>query len=222
MTERYIGDLNVIDATTPTPGLARRELPEPGPMLPPAAAILLGVEGDERVKDDLTCVWTFIVNGHPPQVGVSVAGSSAIDGKLHAALPFIERRREFTLNVPSADLAVSFDKIDMCASKTMDKFAYAGLTRCPSRLIGAPGIAEFPVILECRVTASFFVPPKRTVFIADVVRTTVREGVCDAAGRLNAKSSRIFGMAAGCGEFYTLGELVGHIGMTVGRNDIRY
>ena len=48
---------------------ARFELPEPGPMLPPVPAIVLGVQGDEGVRDDLTIVWTFVLNGDPPQIG---------------------------------------------------------------------------------------------------------------------------------------------------------
>ena len=62
----------------------------------------------------------------------------------------------------------------------------------------------------------------RTVFIADVVATTVLEGICDPDGRLRPESAAFFGMAAGCGEFFTLGQKVGHIGQSVGRRDIRY
>ena len=60
------------------------------------------------------------------------------------------------------------------------------------------------------------------LFIADVVRTTVRPGAADKAGRLKPQSREFFGMLAGCGEFWTLGRKVGHIGMTEGRYDIRY
>lgn len=76
--------------------------------------------------------------------------------------------------------------------------------------------------LECRVSHTLRVPPVRTVFIAEVVATTVHEGVCDDHGRLRPDSAAFFGMAAGCGEFFTLGRKVGHIGQSVGRHDIRY
>ena len=66
------------------------------------------------------------------------------------------------------------------------------------------------------------VPPVRTVFIADVVATTVHEGICDDEGRLRPESAAFFGMMAGCGEFFTMDRKVGHIGQSVGRNDIRY
>ena len=198
------------------------ELPQPGPMLPPVPAVVLGVKGDDRTPDDLTIVWTFVLNGHPPQVGVSVARDSAISGQEQVALELLREHGEFTLNVPEAGWVEAFDVIDMCASERDDKFARAGLTRLPSKLIGAPGIAEAPVVLECRVTASHPLPPGREVFFADVLRTTVLPGVADEAGRLIPESREFFGMVAGCGEFWTLGHCVGHIGQTKGRDDIRY
>jgi len=200
----------------------RFELPEPGPMLPPVPAIVLGVAGDEKTRDDLTIVWTFVLNGNPPQVGISVSDTSAISGHGQVALDFLKKHGEFTLNVPDASWVESFDIIDMCASERDDKFARAGVTRLPSELIKAPGIAEAPIVLECRVTASHPLPPSRTVFFAEVLRTTVLPGVADDNGRLIPGSREIFGMVAGCGEFWTLGRKVGHIGQTKNRDDIRY
>ena len=202
--------------------MERFELPEPGPMLPPAQAIVLGVKGDEKTEDDLTIVWTFILNGKPPQVGISVATKSAISNEEQVALHLIEKHGEFTLNVPDASWAEQFDIIDMCASERDDKFARAGLTRLPSKLINAPGIVEAPIVLECSVIAPFPLPPGRTVFFAEVLRVTTHPGVTDEDGRLIPDSKPFFGMVAGCGEFRTFGEKVGHIGRTKGRTDIRY
>ena len=42
----------------------RFELAEPGPMIPPVPAIVLGVKGDSVIKDDITIVWTFILEGN--------------------------------------------------------------------------------------------------------------------------------------------------------------
>jgi len=55
---------------------SRVELSQPAPMLPPMPAIILGVKGDETIRDDLSCVWTFVLDGYPPQVGISVAQKS--------------------------------------------------------------------------------------------------------------------------------------------------
>lgn len=205
------------------PADERFELPEPGPMLPPVPAIVLGVAGDETVRDDLTIVWTFVCNGNPPQVGISVSDDSAITpGGGHVAVDLLKKHGEFTLNVPDAAWIEAFDGIDMSASTRADKFEANGLTRLSSKLIGAPGIAEAAIVLECRVLQVHRLPPSRTVFLAEVVRGSVHPGVTDADGRLDSTSRPFFGMTSGNGEFWTFGKRVGRIGMTVGREDIRY
>lgn len=191
-------------------------------MLPPVPAIVLGVKGDGEVADNLSVVWTFVLNGNPPQVGVSVGDSTDSTGDLHAAIDFIRMHREFTLNVPDASWLEAFDAIDMTASGFHDKFAATGLTRLPSIMIDSPGIAEAAIVLECRVVQEHRLPPTRSVFFAEVLRATTHPGVTDSDGRLASTSRSFFGMTAGNGEFWSLGEKVGRIGMTVGREDIRY
>jgi flavin reductase (DIM6/NTAB) family NADH-FMN oxidoreductase RutF len=195
--------------------LRRVTLPRPGPMLPPSPSILTSVRGKPGDPDELAVLWTFVVNGDPAQVGVA-AGDEHIAGGL------IGLHREFVLNVPTASMIHGFDVVDFSSSKVEDKFAKSGFTRGQARRVDAPTIQEAPIQLECRVTHTLRVLPVRTVFIADVLATTVHEGICDADGRLRPDSAAFFGMAAGCGEFFTLGQKVGHIGQSVGRRDIRY
>jgi flavin reductase (DIM6/NTAB) family NADH-FMN oxidoreductase RutF len=184
-------------------------------MLPPVPAILLTVNGKPGEPDEISVLWTFVVSGDPPQVGVSA-------GDEHRAGPLLALHREFVLNVPVASLVHAFDLVDMSSSKVADKFAGSGLKRGTATTVKAPTIEEAPIQLECRVSHILRVPPTRTVYLADVVATTVLEGVCDEDGRLVVSSSAFFGMTAGSGEFYTLGQKVGHIGQTAGRRDIRY
>ena len=202
-------------AAQPARGLTRTTLGKPGPMLPPAQAIITSVRGKPGDPDELAVLWTFVVNGDPAQVGVS-AGDEHIAGGL------ITLHKEFVLNVPTASMIHGFDVIDFSSSKPGDKFAKSGFTRGQASRVNAPAVNEAPIQLECRLTHTLRVPPMRTVFIADVVATTVLDGICDPDGRLRPESAAFFGMAAGCGEFFTLGQKVGHIGQSVGRRDIRY
>lgn len=88
--------------------------------------------------------------------------------------------------------------------------------------IDAPTVEESPIQLECRVINTIRVPPKRTVFIAEVVSTRVFESVTDEKGKLRVDAVPFFGMTAGSGEFYTMGKRIGNIGQRVGREDIKY
>ncbi len=191
-------------------------------MIPPVPAIVLGVSGDDRIADDLTIVWTFVVEGNPPQIGISVPRRSAISDGAYVALDLLKKHGEFTLNVPDASWIREFDRIDMTASKRADKFEQNGLTRLPSKKIAAPGIAEAAIVLECKVLQSHELPPRRTVFFAEVVRTTVHPGVTDADGRLRSWAREFFGMTSGNGEFWTFGRKLAHIGYTEGLTHIRY
>ncbi len=194
---------------------SRRLLEEPGPMIPPVPAILLTVNGRDGDPDEISVLWAFVVNGDPPQVGVS-AGSE------HVARQLLELNGEFVLNVPTASMIEAFDTVDMNSSRVTDKFELSGLTRGRARVVDAPTVEEAPIHCECRTIDSLEVPPMRKLFIAEVLATTVLEGTVDEAGRLLVPNLRFFGMTAGSGEHYTMGERVGNIGMTVGRTDIKY
>jgi flavin reductase (DIM6/NTAB) family NADH-FMN oxidoreductase RutF len=193
----------------------RKALAEAGPMVPPVPAVLLTINGASGDPDEISVLWTFVVNGAPPQVGVS-AGSE------HLARRLLEEHSEFVLNVPTASLIEAFDTADMNSSRVADKYALTGLTRGQATSVDAPTIEEAPIHCECRTIASLEVPPMRKLFIAEVVATTVLEGAVDEAGRLLVPNVPFFGMTAGSGEHYTMGERVGNIGMTVGRTDIKY
>jgi len=190
-------------------------LSEPGPMVPPVPAVFLTINGRPGDPDEVSVLWTFVVNGDPPQVGVSA-------GAEHVARELLEIHDEFVLNVPTAGMVHAFDTVDMNSSRVADKFALAGLTRGEASVVDAPTIDEVPIQCECRTISSLEVPPVRKLFVAEVVATTVREGVVDSDGRLVVPNVDFFGMTAGSGEHYTMGDRVGNIGMTVGRADIKY
>ncbi len=202
--------------------IKHKELAEPGPMIPPVPAIVLGLKGDSTHSDILSVAWTFVLEGHPALVGISVTNKINEAGDPYYVETFLREDREFTLNVPDASWVEAFDDIDMSGYVWEDKFAKNNLTRLRSVLIDAPGIKEAAIILECKVVAYYKLPPKRTVFFAEVVRVITHEDVTDENGRLISDSRDFFGMASGNGEFLTFGKKIGHIGMTKGRDDIKY
>ena len=193
----------------------RRSLAAPGPMLPPVPAILLTVNGRPGDPDEISVLWTFVVNGDPPQIGVSA-------GFEHQARELLEIHNEFVLNVPLASMIEAFDTVDMNSGSVADKFELSGLTRGAATVVDAPTVEESPIHCECRIIDSLTVPPVRKLFIAEIVATTVIEGAVDDGDRLIVPDVDFFGMTAGSGEHYTMGRRVGNIRMTVGRSDIKY
>lgn len=193
----------------------RTSLDEPGPMLPPVPAILLTVRDPLDKSEEISVVWSFVINGKPPQIGISA-------GHEHHVRAILLRSRDFVLNVPTKQMVTAFDRVDMNSGKKGDKFKLSGFTRGSATTADAPTIAESPIQVECRSFNHLEVPPARTLFLAEVIAVSVLPGVCDENGRLMVKKVPFFGMTSGSGEFYTMGEKVGHIGMTIGRKDIKY
>lgn len=212
------------DAPTPAdamPGPApvdygpRRILAEPGPMLPPVPAVLVTANGRPGDPDEISVLWSFVLNGDPPQVGVSAGAEHVVGG-------LIDLHGEFVLNLPLARDVERFDTVDMNSSRVADKFELSGFARGRATTVDAPTIEEAPIHLECRVLDRLDLPPIRTVYVAEVVAATALEGAVDETGRLIVPNVHFFGMTAGSGEHWTMGERVGNIGMTVGRTDIKY
>jgi flavin reductase (DIM6/NTAB) family NADH-FMN oxidoreductase RutF len=211
-----LGSASCAPSTQSAPlGPGRETLVEPGPMLPPVPAVFLTTRGFDGEPDEISVVWAFVVNGVPPQIGIAVGDEHIVGAR-------VAEFNEFVLNIPTAEIVDKFDVVDMNSSKVGDKFTLSGLTRGEATSVNAPTVEEAPIHLECRVFNSVRVPPMRTVFFAEVVATTALVGACDENGRLIVPAVPFFGMTAGSGEFYTMGESIGHIGKSVGRDDIKY
>ena len=63
--------------------------------------------------------------------------------------------REFVWNLATRALAEQMNASCAAVPPDVNEFELAGLTQAPSRLVGAPRVAESPVAFECRLTQSF-------------------------------------------------------------------
>ena len=84
-------------------------------------------------------------NYRPPIIGFSSIGYKD-------TVRNIEQTGEFAWNLATRALAEAMNTSSAMVSADVDEFVLAGLTPLPSRLIGAPRVAESPVSFECRVT----------------------------------------------------------------------
>jgi flavin reductase (DIM6/NTAB) family NADH-FMN oxidoreductase RutF len=126
-------------------------------MIPPVPAILLTVNGKPGDPKEISVVWTFVLEGKPPQIGISVAD-------YHIAGGLIKMHKEFVLNVPTSDMVDAFDRVDMNSSKVMDKFSLSKLTEGKAVVVAAPTIAEAPIQLECRIINTIDVGHRTELF----------------------------------------------------------
>jgi flavin reductase (DIM6/NTAB) family NADH-FMN oxidoreductase RutF len=81
----------------------------------------------------------------PPIVGFASIGAKD-------TLRNVQETGEFVWNLATRSLAEAMNASCAAVPPEVDEFALAGLTALPSRLVGAPRVAESPVSFECKVT----------------------------------------------------------------------
>jgi len=111
----------------------------PSTMLFPMPAVLVGAVVNGRANF-MTVAWCGIASMNPPSISLAIR-------KERHTLIGINEKREFSVNVPSADMA---KKVDFCGIYSGSSHDKSGLfTSFYGELAGAPLVAECPVNLEC-------------------------------------------------------------------------
>lgn len=188
----------------------RREL-KAGTLLAPVPPALITVRG-EGGANIMTAAWCGILCSEPPMTYISVRPSRFTHG-------ILTETGEFVINLPRARDARPVDYCGIYTGAKVNKFEKCGFHESESRKVGAPGIAECPISLECRVTE---VKPlgSHDCFIAEIVAVTADEELFDASGKLHMERADLLAYAHGA--YYTLGRQVGHFGFSAAKKKKKY
>ena len=126
----------------------------------------------------------------------------------------LEESREFVVNLTTEQLVRATDFCGVRSGRDMDKFKEMKLTPLPSREISAPGIAESPVNIECKVR-EIMPLGSHTMFLADVVNVTVDDAYLNANGKFDLNASGL--VTYSHGEYFLLGKKLGTFGYSVAK-----
>ncbi|MBR5139262.1 MAG: flavin reductase family protein [Alistipes sp.] len=179
---------------------------KPGTMIYPLPAVLISCGADAGEQNLFTVAWTGTVCTNPPMCYISVRPE-------RHSYEIIKRTGEFVINLTNSALARATDWCGVRSGRDYDKFAEMGLTPEPAAVVAAPVVAESPVAIECRVKQ--IVPlGSHDMFIADVVNVLVdEEYINPETGKLELERAD---MITYChGEYFRLGEALGHFGWSV-------
>ena len=183
---------------------------KPGTLLAPAppALVSCGTMEDHNV---LTAAWTGIVNSEPPMTYVSIRPQRHSHG-------IISETREFVINLPCEAIVKATDLCGVKSGRDVDKFELAGLTAEPSNLVAAPGIAECPISLECKVREIYKLG-SHDMFLADIVAVDVDPKYVDDKGALHMEKANLLAYAHG--SYYGLGKQLGTFGFSVRKKPVK-
>lgn len=147
----------------------------------PTPVWLVGSYDKDGKPNLATIAWGGICSSDPPAVTVSLR-------KARYSYDSIMERKAFTINIPSEAFAKEADYAGIASGRNADKFAAAGLTPVKSELVEAPYVAEFPLVLECRLIQTVEVGV-HTQFIGEIVDVKADEEILDGSGAIDAQKA---------------------------------
>lgn len=174
-------------------------------MLYPVPAVMVSCMRPGERPNIITVAWAGTVCSAPAMLSISVR-------KERYSHSIIEETGEFAVNLVNKELTFATDYCGVRSGRDVDKFREMKLTEQPSRYISAPGIAESPLILECKVKQQI---PLGThdMFLAEVVGVSVDERYIDEKGTFHLNDAKL--TAYSHGTYFELGEALGTFGFSV-------
>lgn len=178
---------------------------KPGNMLYPVPAVMVSCQRPGEKPNIITVAWSGTINTDKPMVYISVR-------KSRYSYDIIKETGEFVVNLVTKELTFATDYCGVRSGREVDKYEEMKLTPLPSKYIDAPGIAESPVNLECRVTE--VIPlGSHDMFLAEIVGVTVDDKYMDEKGKFHLNDSGL--VAYSHGEYFELGKKLGKFGYSV-------
>lgn len=180
---------------------------KPGNMVYPVPAVMVSCQRPGEKPNIITVAWCGTCNSQEPMAYISVRPE-------RYSYNIIKETGEFVINLVNSPIVYAADYCGVKSGRDVDKFAQMKLTPQKSLYIAAPGIAESPVNIECKVKQ--IVPlGSHDMFIADVMGVTIDDKYMDETGKFNLNSSGL--IAYSHGEYFELGKKVGKFGYSVRR-----
>lgn len=172
----------------------------PKTLVYPTPVFVIGTYDTLHRPNVMTVAWAGICNSQPPSVAISLRKATHSYGNL-------VRRQAFTVSVPSEDQVKLADYFGLVSGREVDKFAATGLTPTQGEHVDAPYVAEFPLVLECKVvhTAELGL---HTQFVGQILDVKADESVFGPDGTLDIKKVRPLLFAPDTQAYYGVGEFV--------------
>ena len=184
-----------------------KEMWQPGNMLYPIPAVMVSCQREGEKPNIITVAWAGNVCSSPAMLSISVR-------KERYSYDIIKETGEFVVNLTSRKLVRATDWCGVRSGRDYDKFKEMGLTPQKSTYVSAPGIAESPVNIECKVK-SVVELGTHDLFIAEVMGVSVDDRYMDENKRFDLKRADL--VAYSHGEYFSLGEKLGKFGYSVAK-----
>ena len=170
-------------------------------LIVPTPTWAVGTYDKDGKPNVATVAWGGICCSEPPCVAISLRKATYSYGN-------IVQRRAFTVSVPPETYAKQADFFGIASGRNVDKLAAAGLTAAGSDLVDAPYVAEFPLVLECRLLHTLEIG-LHTEFIGEILDVKAEESVLGDDGLPAIERVRPFVFSPSNRTYYGIGPCLG-------------
>lgn len=140
-----------------------------GTLAVPSPVWVVGTYDDEGRPNMMTAAWGGICCSRPPCIYVSLREATYSHGN-------IVSRKAYTVSIPGEGYWREADYTGIASGRDTDKFKDTGLTATRSRAVDAPYVAEYSLVLECRLKEAVKLG-LHTMFVGEVVDVKVDHNV---------------------------------------------
>jgi flavin reductase (DIM6/NTAB) family NADH-FMN oxidoreductase RutF len=185
---------------------------KPGTMIYPLPALMISCGAEPAEYNILTVSWAGTLCSNPPLCYISVRPE-------RYSYPILTRNMEYVINLTTRDMAYAADWCGVVSGKDHRKFEELKLTPGKSSAVRAPLIEESPLCIECRAREVLSLG-SHDMFISEVLNVKADDRYIDpVTGAFDMQRAGLLVYAHG--NYYGLGELIGHFGWSVKKNDKR-
>ncbi|MGA2863325.1 MAG: flavin reductase family protein [Verrucomicrobiota bacterium] len=169
----------------------------------PAPVLVVGTYDKAGRANVMTAAWGGVCCSQPPCVAVALR-------KATYSYANLVERKAFTLSIPSEEQVKEADYFGLVSGRNTDKLAVAKLTAVRSKLVDAPYVKEFPLVLECKVV-DIAELGLHTQFVGEVMDVKAEDSVLGDDGAIDIKKLKPLVFTPDTQEYYGIGSFIAKV-----------
>ena len=169
----------------------------------PTPVFVVGTYDPAGKPNVMTASWGGICCSQPPCVAVSLRKATYTHGNILA-------RKAFTISIPSEDQVQSADYFGLVSGRNVNKFAATKLTPVQSKLVDAPYVKEFLLVMECKLVHVAELG-LHTQFVGEVIDAKADESIIGDDGAIDIKKLKPLVFTPDTQDYYGIGTYKGKV-----------
>lgn len=164
----------------------------------PTPVFIVGSYNKQNKPNIMAVAWGGICCSQPPCITISLRKSTYTYGN-------IAEHKAFTVSIPSERYVKQADYIGLFSGRDVDKFAACGLTAVKSKLVDAPYVAEFPLVIECKLLRMVELG-QHTQFIGEILDIKCNQDILNQDNLPDVEKARPIIFIPGTHTYYSIGK----------------